>query len=431
MPWTPILKGASKALASESVKAIQMDLLSVRDAETEPSLAGGAAGLAILYAYLPPNHLGADHFEAAHRCLENALAAVAENPTTASFYSGLAGVGWALAHLRDRLTGVDGVDDLAVIDAALLDHLDESTWPGHYDLVEGLVGFGVYALERLPEPAAAACLRRVVEHLAETSQPCSEGVTWQTSPAWQPPEIRADFPQGAYNLGLAHGVPGVIALLAQACAAGIAVGTARPVLEGAVPWLLAQQGTQGYPHWVGPSGPVRPGRLAWCYGDPGVATALLCAARCLDEPAWEERALAIALRAAERSPKEALVMDAGLCHGACGLGHLFNRMSQASGDSRLANAARFWFARALHMRRPGRGIGGYETWMAGEGDRDWVAEPGLLTGATGIALALLAAITPIEPMWDRMLLAAISPRAVSSRLVGLSMPAEVGTESGS
>jgi hypothetical protein len=39
-----------------------------------------------------------------------------------------------------------------------------------------------------------------------------------------------------------------------------------------------------------------------------------------------------------------------------------------------------------------------------------VADPGILTGAAGVALALLAAATPIEPSWDRMLLVSIPPR---------------------
>src|SRR5262249_36568549 len=150
--------------------------------------------------------------------------------------------------------------------------------------IDGLVGFGVYALERLPRPAAAACLRRVVEHLAETSRQCPEGIAWWTGPARQSPDTRAEFPHGGYNLGLAHGVPGVVALLGRVCAVGIAVGTARPLLEAAVRWLLTQRGTQGFSHWVGPGAAASPGRLAWCYGDPGVAAALLYAARCPDEP---------------------------------------------------------------------------------------------------------------------------------------------------
>ena len=79
-------------------------------------------------------------------------------------------------------------------------------------------------------------------------------------------------------------------------------------------------------------------------------------------------------------------------------------MYHDSGDARLAETARSWFARALEMRRPGEGLGGFAAWMPAEDTPGWVAERGILTGAAGVGLALLAAITPIEPAWDRMLL---------------------------
>src|SRR5262249_14299323 len=101
-----------------------------------------------------------------------------------------------------------------------------------------------------------------------------------------------------------------------------------------------------------------------------------------------------------------------LCHGAAGLGHLFNRLFQATGDEHLAEAARVWFRRTLDLRQPGRGIAGFE---AGKGNAHrrllWVDDPGLLQGAAGIALALLAAATPLEPGWDRLLLVPIPPQA--------------------
>jgi hypothetical protein len=164
-------------------------------------------------------------------------------------------------------------------------------------------------------------------------------------------------------------------------------------------------GKVGFPIWVGPGIPRAQARVAWCYGDLGVATALLSAARCVGEPAWEREALAVARRAAERPIDQAGVQDAGLCHGAAGLGHLFNRLYQATGDSLLAEAARSWFGKALDMRHPERGIAGYASWWAGpDGNMTWMDDPGLLMGAAGVALALLAATTTIEPAWDRLLL---------------------------
>ena len=51
---------------------------------------------------------------------------------------------------------------------------------------------------------------------------------------------------------------------------------------------------------------------------------------------------------------------------------------------------------------------------AADGAPTWVDDAGLLTGAAGIALALLAAATPVEPAWDRMLLTSIPPRRAGS-----------------
>jgi hypothetical protein len=437
MSWQPLLQDALKDRALESVQAIVDDLAPLSLAPAgNPSLAGGTAGLALLYGYLARTQGAPDYAATAVRLLQQATAAVADKPGSASLYGGLTGVGWALAHLRGRLPGLDGEEDLAAIDEVLLDHLCQSPWSDDYDLISGLVGFGVYALERVarPEPSkgvgpgartpfedsgrATQCLQRVVDRLAETAEHSVEGFTWKTSSALIHPEDRGMFPRGYYNLGLAHGVPGVVALLGQVCAAvsrlvpgesGDGPETARALQEGAVQWLLARQGAGGFAAWLEPGKDAdKPAPLGWCYGDPGVAAALLGAARCVAKSAWEREAQAIARRASRRPADQAGVVDAGLCHGAAGLGHLFNRMFQATGEAGLAEAARFWFEQALTMRRPGRGIGGYEAWLPG--DMTWVTQPGLLIGAAGIALVLLAAATPLEPCWDRMMLVNIPPK---------------------
>ena len=57
------------------------------------------------------------------------------------------------------------------------------------------------------------------------------------------------------------------------------------------------------------------------------------------------------------------------------------------------------------MRRPGEGVAGFPMLERNpDGAERWVAKRGLLEGETGIALALLAAVTDVDPAWDRMLL---------------------------
>jgi hypothetical protein len=64
------------------------------------------------------------------------------------------------------------------------------------------------------------------------------------------------------------------------------------------------------------------------------------------------------------------------------------------------------------MRRTGEGVGGFRAQLPDERERlVWIDDPGFLTGAAGIGLALLAAVSPVEPAWDRLLLAALPPPA--------------------
>jgi hypothetical protein len=104
------------------------------------------------------------------------------------------------------------------------------------------------------------------------------------------------------------------------------------------------------------------------------------------------------------------VIDAGLCHGAAGIAHLLNRFSQATGDLELARAADAWFGRALAMRRTDS-VAGFPRGIPVNGVLTWEPAADLLTGATGVALALHAAISPIEPAWDQLMLADLSPSA--------------------
>jgi hypothetical protein len=431
--WRPLLEGDLEARAWEAVSAIDQ-ALEAWSPEDEPAdgrldrefSLGGRLGQTIFQGYLFKATGAERHAARAEQLLDDAIESLATVPMRPALYSGFTGVAWAAEHLGRLLASqeeqeADEAEDEDMneeIDQALLTALDRSSWMGDYDLISGLVGFGVYALERFPRPSAVRCLEAIVDRLDESAEKNGQEVTWFTPPEMLPSITRDQTPLGFYNLGVAHGVPGVIALLADACRLGIRQERARPLLEGAVRWLvpqhLGEQKGACYPSWIAPDIEPRPSRLAWCYGDPGIAATLLYAARAVGVEEWESTALGIAAHAAGAAPEDAGIRDAGLCHGALGLAHLYNRIHQAGGGELFADAARLWYRLGLEMRRPEGGIAGFEAWLPGP-DRElgWAADPGFLTGAAGVGLALLAAVTPVEPEWDRLLLVAIPPRARS------------------
>jgi len=416
--WKPVLEGRPRERALAVTYSIAESLR--KRALREASLAGGTAGLAVLYAYLAQARSGYSDREIAMKFLDKAGDTIAVTRMSPFFFGGFTGIAWVVAHLDGWLLSSDGEDACQTIDEALGIYLSQPCWRGNYDLVSGLVGYGVYALERLPQQSAVHCLELVVSRLEEIAEHTDQGVTWHTAPELLSTYQRQSCPTGYYNLGLAHGVPGVIALLGQVCATAdktlrAARIKARSLLDDAVVWLLAQQPadrTKSFPYWVGPRFSATPTRLAWCYGDLGIAVALLGAARCVNEPTWEREALMIARRAAKRPAEQSGVRDCGLCHGAAGVGHIFNRLFQATGEASLAAAALFWFERTLEMRHPDQGIAGFFALMPAPrnpNEKQLMAAPGILEGAAGIALALLAATTPIEPKWDRMLMLSGQP----------------------
>ena len=410
--WRPILSGTTAQQALQAVDAITESIASIPapTGERDPSLANGQAGLALLYAWLARTRRLPQADVLAGQYLDQSIEAMATQTMDASLYGGFPGVALA-AELVDHLLDPDAEDRSEAVDDALVRLLSRANlWPAPHDLVVGVTGLGVYALQRCPRPVAIESLHRVVQRLYECAQQDQHGLYWWTPPeGLLHPESRRAFPSGRADLGVAHGVAGAIALLGSICGVGVEQETARSLLEGAVSWLLAQsvatEAGPTFPVWLAPGVQPSPARCAWCYGDPGIAAALLVAARGVGAGGWVQAAVALACRAAERPPERTGVVDASFCHGTAGLAHIYNRMYQATGEPKLGRAAVYWLELTLDFYRLARDNGG--SWVQASKDRaeagPWTGI-GLLEGAAGVALVLLAATTSLEPAWDQMFL---------------------------
>ena len=278
-------------------------------------------------------------------------------------------------------------------------------------MIGGLVGFGTYFLERLPRQVAYEGLAAVLDQLESISKQTDEGVTWHTGCELVPEWHREQCPEGYYNLGVAHGIPGIIHLLSEVAARSAALSErSLRLLEGAMRWLMARQRPVGsvsrFTSWLVPGKEDDDSRMAWCYGDLGILAILWQVSRRWNRSDWRQFALDLLDHCLAWPLDKSGVVDAPLCHGAAGIAHIFNRMYQAEGDLRCRRAALDWYKRTLAFREPGSGVGGYWRFTRPNPLQPpkWEASPAFLDGATGIALAFLAAVTPIEPSWDRILL---------------------------
>lgn len=419
--WQPFLKGPLADQAWQAIDAIARDIPAPSASRhTSPSqwaLAGGASGIAVFYAYLARATGEEKYADLACDHLQSALDGASGQLHSLGLWDGLLGVSWAFDHLAQRLFDVDEDDvdeDVSDGDQVLATLLRGPLFH-NYELVGGLAGFGVACLEGLPRPGARRALDAVLDHLVKTHRTLADGVVWHTPPSLLPDWQRELAPEGYYNLGVAHGMPAVMLLLARCAQEAIRLDDVLPLLDGLVRWLLAQRGEQGFANWRIEGKTAAPGtRLAWCYGDPGIAASLMTAGTVTGRPSWCAAAEDIAVAAASRDPAQAGVRDAGICHGSAGVAHLFHRLYRACGRAELADAARFWFQRTLEMRRADRGVGGFSAWsiprgQGSTGELGWVDDPGMLTGAAGVGLCLLGAVSGLEPSWDACLMASAPP----------------------
>jgi hypothetical protein len=184
------------------------------------------------------------------------------------------GIAWTNLHLESLLVGMTDANLNEEVDSLLRDVVGLTPWRWQHDLIGGLAGMGCYALDHPDRSLAADLLSRIVERLAESALKRDGGITWWTSPTLLGDRAAALYPNGQYDLGLAHGISGVISLLSHAIGSRLVGGEALYLLKGAVDWLLAnRRSDDGGPIFGRYAGELREfaARSAWCYGDPGVA----------------------------------------------------------------------------------------------------------------------------------------------------------------
>jgi hypothetical protein len=385
--WRPILDGTQAERARAAVMGIIDELRPTPSLEHDDAftLMGGEPGPILLFAY------------AAHAFGDESLASLArarlamlteqvmERTRNLFLFTGLTGVVWTIEQVSKLLDGPGGADEEDphdAIDEMVLEYLERAQPEVPFELIKGIAGLGIYALERWPRPGARGVLEQVVRLLAACAEKVDDGVAWLRRPETMDSGERAAFPNGYYSLSAAHGVPGPIAILAAARARGVSVDTARPLLDGALAWLWRQRLPDvAAGHFPDLAGERSPSRATWCYGDPTIASVLLSVG---DE--WAHRAVEVMRDVATRSVAACRLESSILCHGTAGLAHILNRFGQRAGDEDIRRASLSWYARALDDPRGEAGASNF------------------LDGSAGVGLALLAACTGVPPAWDRVLM---------------------------
>lgn len=205
-----------------------------------------------------------------------------------------------------------------------------------------------------------------------------------------------------YNIALSHGISSIVAVLSQLNSSSINLEVRNRIITNACNYILSQEIaplTYGcyFPSMSleNSSETILRSRMAWCYGDLGVAVALWQAGKTMNNEFWKSKALEVYTYSSQRrSPKDSMILDAELCHGTASLAMMFEYMNQQTGNDLYRETRDFWIQQTLGMKRFDDGLAGYKIWQGF--DKEWAKEYVLLDGISGIGLMLMSVL----PQWS-------------------------------
>jgi lantibiotic modifying enzyme len=208
------------------------------------------------------------------------------------------------------------------------------------------------------------------------------------------------------NYSLSHGMSAVIQVLSRIFKKGISVALTRELLNGMVEFVLNNKNDFCLigSHFPDSYESINTkSRLAWCYGDLGIAIAIWQAGFNTGNTIWCNEAESILkCSTLRRTTADTKATDPMLCHGTSGIATIYNRMWYNTNDVIYRQSRDFWLEETKKFARFNDGVAGYKYYNPKE--NVWTYECGFLEGAIGLSLAFLSAESENDISWDRSLL---------------------------
>lgn len=344
-----------------------------------------------------------------------------------SIFSGLAGICFSLQEASREGTRYQKF--LSTLNAILSDRLKKhyldplsdslkhSQFPSpvFYELIQGISGVGLYCLRNLHHPIFFDMTQQIIALLISLMKP--KPIAGVEVPGWYvPPELlltdhdKASYPKGNFNLGLSHGITGVVAFLSVALENEIvAEGQVEAIRQG-VAWIQKHRRQHNdrffWPAFISLDEEIGesqlssiPGKDAWCYGTPSVSRSLYLAGSALQDDALKNYALESFHSIFFSSPAEWNIPSPTMCHGLGGLLMMTHLMAQESGSPLLQEQTHRLEGMIIDSYRPEYPFGFVDLEPQKSGGHAKIHKAGLLEGSAGTLLTLLSTQSPSSTSW--------------------------------
>lgn len=391
----------SKSINSK-IEEIKTELLNKKlNKRNDLSLMGGYIG-ELLFYYSYCKHNEKTDYKIEERVvyiLNKIITSINRGYLYPTYSDGLAGIRWGIHFLNEHgFIEIEEDDSFDKIDEYLYKEMINFISVGNFDYLHGAMGIAIYFLGEVKKNKKYdEYVKDFIKQLLSKSVILNNGIAWRN----YSPKNNGD----EFNLGLSHGIPSIINFLSKCTTEEVLIKETSSYLNGAVKFImeskLKQKSVSIFSNF---NSDIKPSRLAWCYGDLGIASSIWQAGIALYNEKWKEDAIQIMLHNTCRRDLETNgVHDAGLCHGTAGIAHIFNRFYKETKLKEFDDARWYWLEQTLNFATHDKGLAGFKNWQGKEG---WQNDYGLLEGVAGIGLMLLGFLSnDIEDLdWDRVLL---------------------------
>jgi hypothetical protein len=247
---------------------------------------------------------------------------------------------------------------LEEIDEVLEEHIDIYNKKNNLDILHGLLGIGLYFIERENKIR----VNDIVKILSAKKITTKEGyVYWKKYDSY-------DVFDTILDMGNAHGIGANIFFLSKVLSKKIFLTedltiVVNDLIDNSINFylnntqIITKEIYSYYPFKILATDfeqntlTAANSRLGWCYGDLGVLYTLLMASILLQKKSFEkvilERLVFVASRTLE---KEKHSIDAGFCHGTCGIAILFLNIYYVSNNEVFWETANYWLKETINKK---------------------------------------------------------------------------------
>lgn len=309
-----------------------------------------------------------------------------------SFCNGFSGICWCVNYLTiNGFIDKDNLEIIELFDLYLGKQAFNDSLIGNYDYLHGACGTFVYLLKRLDNISVKYLEIEFVNCLYQSKKKVNNSCYWESKIG------------NMKNISISHGIASICIFLTKTYSSNLNKLKSKELAMESINFILNQENIftkdliSKYPSFCRINSKNN-SRLGWCYGDLGIAMAFWHYSQVFQDKVIEQKAIDIFLFNSKRRDLDLnAVIDASLCHGTSGIALIFYRMYINTHIELFLETAQYWLNQTLVMSKHIDGIVGYKS-----NNKD--NSINLLTGVSGIGLALLTMLSGDNFDWDECLL---------------------------